>query len=188
MLQGFIDGIKSMFGKIGETVSKVAEKVSNFLHFSRPDEGPLRDYETWMPDMIDGLSKTLEKSSSRLYKTTRVLAQKMAEELNFGDSETNVTGNVIWKNSSIDTQPLAYQISNRVSGTYKNEESQNRQKSINLENLVQKLVDILLAYFPQFVEIMKQPIVTEDGTIIAYYTPKINEELRRIRDKEERGS
>ena len=60
--------------------------------------------------------------------------------------------------------------------------------SSNLEYLVQKLIDIILTYFPQFTEIMKQPLVTDDGTIIAYYTPKINEELKRIKDKEERGS
>lgn len=183
-MQGFINGIKNMLGSLGSAVSGVADKVKSFLHFSRPDQGPLRDYETWMPDMVEGLSKTLEKSSSKLYKTTRTLAQKMADELNFGDTETNVIRNVIWKNSALDIRPSAYQIS----GSYKNGEGQNRQKSVNIEDLVQKLIDILLAYFPQFAEIMKQPIVTEDGTIIAYYTPKINEELRKIRDKEERGS
>ena len=60
--------------------------------------------------------------------------------------------------------------------------------SSNLEYLVQKLIDILLTYFPHFEEIMRQPLVTDDGTIIAYYTPKFNEELNRIKDKEERGS
>ena len=56
--------------------------------------------------------------------------------------------------------------------------------SSNLEYLVQKLIDILLTYFPQFTEIMKQPLVTDDGTIIAYYTPKFNEELNKIKDKD----
>lgn len=67
-------------------------------------------------------------------------------------------------------------------------EYRNDNNNSNLENLMQKLIDILLAYFPQFTEIMKQPLVTDDGTIIAYYTPRINEELKRIKDKEERGS
>ena len=66
--------------------------------------------------------------------------------------------------------------------------NENTNNNHNLEYLVQKLIDILLTYFPQFAEKMKQPLVTDDGTIIAYYTPKINEELNRIKDKDERGS
>jgi len=54
--------------------------------------------------------------------------------------------------------------------------------------LLERLIDILLAYFPQFKELMNQPIVADDGTIIAHYAPGINEELRKIQDKEERGS
>lgn len=46
----------------GEAVSSVAEKIRSFLHFSVPDEGPLTDYESWMPDFIGGLTKGIEKS------------------------------------------------------------------------------------------------------------------------------
>jgi len=61
------------------------------------------------------------------------------------------------------------------------------QNTLLVEKL-EKLIDILLAYFPQFKELMNQPIVADDGTIIAHYAPGINEELRKIQDKEERGS
>lgn len=47
---GIVNGIKSMIDKVGEAVSSVAEKIKSFLHFSVPDEGPLTDYESWMPD------------------------------------------------------------------------------------------------------------------------------------------
>ena len=63
----------------------------------------------------------------------------------------------------------------------------NEQNTVLAEKL-QRLIDILLSYFPQFKELMNQPIVADDGTIIAHYTPGINEELKRIKDKEERGS
>ena len=55
-------GIKSMIGKVGEAVSSVADKIRSFLHFSVPDEGPLTDYESWMPDFIGGMAKGIEKS------------------------------------------------------------------------------------------------------------------------------
>ena len=40
----------------------VAEKIKSFLHFSVPDEGPLTEYESWMPDFMKGLAKGIEKS------------------------------------------------------------------------------------------------------------------------------
>ena len=52
----------AMIGKVGDAVSSVADKIRSFLHFSVPDEGPLTDYEKWMPDFIGGLAKGIEKS------------------------------------------------------------------------------------------------------------------------------
>ena len=56
MMQGFIDGIKKGISAVGDAIKGVADKITSFLHFSRPDEGPLRQYETWMPDMMMGLA------------------------------------------------------------------------------------------------------------------------------------
>ena len=47
---------------------KIAGKIKSFLHFSRPDEGPLTDYETWMPDFIGGLARTLRGNRGILAK------------------------------------------------------------------------------------------------------------------------
>ena len=66
MIQGFIDGIKSMISKIGDAISGVANKIASFLHFSRPDVGPLRNYETWMPDMISGMAAGLKANAHLL--------------------------------------------------------------------------------------------------------------------------
>lgn len=62
MIKGFISGITGMIGDVVGAVKGVASKITSFLHFSRPDEGPLRDYETWMPDMMSGLAKGIEKN------------------------------------------------------------------------------------------------------------------------------
>ena len=63
MIEGFVNGIKAVKDKVKGAVSGVAEKVKNFLHFSRPDEGPLRDYEKWMPDMMKGLASGIRKNT-----------------------------------------------------------------------------------------------------------------------------
>lgn len=91
MIQGFINGIKNMIGKVGDAVKSVANKIKNFLHFSRPDIGPLRDYETWMPDMIKGMVKGINKSSYLLENATSKMADKMANKLSFGDLVSDTT-------------------------------------------------------------------------------------------------
>lgn len=71
---GFIDGIKGKIGELKDTAKEIASSVTSFLHFSRPDEGPLRDYETWMPDMVQGLSRTLKASRPKLAATVKDVA------------------------------------------------------------------------------------------------------------------
>ena len=81
MIQGLINGIKGMINKVGDAVKGVANKIKDFLHFSRPDEGPLREYEEWMPDMISGLSASLEKSSPELINQIKNLSSEMENAL-----------------------------------------------------------------------------------------------------------
>ena len=85
MIQGFINGIKSMLGNIGDAAKNVGSKIREFLHFSRPDKGPLREYETWMPDMIKGLTKTLNASSPKLYNASKNLSEKIANGLDISN-------------------------------------------------------------------------------------------------------
>ena len=61
-INGLKDGIMSGVRKIVNAVKGVADKIRSFLHFSRPDEGPLRDYETWMPDMLTGMADSVYKN------------------------------------------------------------------------------------------------------------------------------
>ena len=74
IIKGFIKGIKNTVGEIGDAAKGVADKIRSFLHFTRPDEGPLRNYETWMPDMIEGLTRTLNDKRHILTGAARGLA------------------------------------------------------------------------------------------------------------------
>ena len=62
LIMGIVNGIKSCISAVGDAVSSVADKIKSFLHFSVPDEGPLTDYESWMPDFMHGLARGIEKS------------------------------------------------------------------------------------------------------------------------------
>ncbi len=107
-IQGLIDGIKSMISKVTDAVKGVADKIRSFLHFSRPDEGPLREYETWMPDFMDGMAKgiyanipkierairevsgTMDLSTSKEFKTQGMDYDKMYQAVRAGSSGETV--------------------------------------------------------------------------------------------------
>lgn len=93
MVQGLGSGIQrkgnsSWFVNI---LSGLAGKIASYLHFSRPDVGPLREYEKWMPDMVEGLGKTLDKASPRLINSVKNMAGEMSDNLQGIDS--NVKAN-----------------------------------------------------------------------------------------------
>lgn len=82
MISGIANGIRSAIHKVTSAVSDVAGKIKSFLHFSRPDEGPLAEYESWMPDMVEGLSDSLRKASPELISQTEALASGMSDAFN----------------------------------------------------------------------------------------------------------
>ena len=61
-VEGIAQGIRSAIGKVTSAVSDVAGTIKSWLHFSRPDEGPLHYYEEWMPDFMKGLADGIKKS------------------------------------------------------------------------------------------------------------------------------
>lgn len=66
IIMGIVNGIKSCISAVGDAVKGVADKIKSFLHFSEPDEGPLSDFHTYMPDMIDLMSKGITAGKSKV--------------------------------------------------------------------------------------------------------------------------
>ena len=76
-IEGFKRGILGRIKSLFSAITSIPKKIRKLLHFSRPDEGPLRDYETWMPDMMDGLSKGIRENSYKVEDEVKNLASKM---------------------------------------------------------------------------------------------------------------
>ena len=53
MIQNFIDGIMAKFDALKSSVKRCAQAVKDFLGFSEPEEGPLSNFHTFAPDMMD---------------------------------------------------------------------------------------------------------------------------------------
>lgn len=85
LIQGLIDGIKSKVEAIGDAVKGVAEKITSFLHFSVPDEGPLSKYESWMPDFMKGLAKGIRDNKDLVLGAVDALAGDI--DLNINDPD-----------------------------------------------------------------------------------------------------
>lgn len=66
MITGFVKGITSSIGSIINAVKSIGSAIASYLHFSRPDEGPLRQYESWMPDFMKGMARGIEENAWRI--------------------------------------------------------------------------------------------------------------------------
>ena len=77
MITGFANGIWSAIGNVVGAVKNVAETIRRWLHFSVPDEGPLTDYESWMPDFMQGLATGIEKNRNVVQRAMRDVAGDM---------------------------------------------------------------------------------------------------------------
>lgn len=79
MGSGLANGLWGSIGAIRNAAYAAANAARSVLHFSRPDEGPLRDYETYMPDMVAGLARTLRASAPLLSAEAKRTASAISE-------------------------------------------------------------------------------------------------------------
>lgn len=78
IIDSIVSGIKSAVSKVGEAVSGVASKIKGFLGFSEPDEGPLSDFHTYMPDMIDLMAKGISAGKAKVRDALGALTGDMS--------------------------------------------------------------------------------------------------------------
>ena len=77
MMDGFIQGIKVKTSEVEAACRSVAGTVSDYLHFTRPEKGPLRYYEEWMPHMMQGLEEGIRGNMWRVTDQMAALAGSM---------------------------------------------------------------------------------------------------------------
>lgn len=82
MIYGFVNGIKNSIKYVTNAVSSVAKTITSWLHFSRPDVGPLREYEKWMPDMMQGMAKGIHDNKWKVEDELASLSKTMSLAFN----------------------------------------------------------------------------------------------------------
>ena len=164
----FINGLKSgiMSGVRGivNAVKGIGDKIRSFLHFSRPDEGPLHDYETWMPDFMEGLAKGINQSKKIVTDAVSKLSAEMAITPDIPDTLQGV---------------------NQALGTVNVGSTSSNADIISAVNdLSNRMIDIMSQYFPQFAN---QQLVMDTGTLVGEIATKMDDRLGIMIGHKERG-
>lgn len=79
------NGIRNATGKVSSAVSNVASKIKSLLGFSEPEEGPLSDFHTYMPDMIDLMVLGIRKNQKSAIGAVSEMAGAISKEIQSGD-------------------------------------------------------------------------------------------------------
>ena len=72
LIDNFVGGIKDKIDSLGEALSGAAQTVADFLGFSEPERGPLSNFHTYAPDMMDLYAKGIRENT---YKVTDAMDQ-----------------------------------------------------------------------------------------------------------------
>ena len=90
LIQNFLDGITAKWNDLKNKVSGVAQTVQDFLGFSEPKKGPLSNFHTYAPDMMQLFAKGIKDNE-------HLITDQIGKSFDFGTSivdSTKITGTV----------------------------------------------------------------------------------------------
>lgn len=79
------NGIKNGVNTVGSAVTKVADKIKAIIGFSEPDEGPLSNFHTYMPDMLKLMADGIRGNKGIALEAVSSLAGDMSKRLQSGE-------------------------------------------------------------------------------------------------------
>lgn len=85
MIENFGNGISEKVQSVINKVKEFAGKIKDFLGFSEPKEGPLSNFHTYAPDMMNLFMKGIDDNKSKLERT-------VADAFDFGGIVTDPSG------------------------------------------------------------------------------------------------
>lgn len=82
LIGNFIEGLKDKWDALKETVSDIAESIKDYLGFSEPDKGPLSNFHTYAPDMMNLFAKGIKDNA-------KLVTNAIDDSFDFEDSIKN---------------------------------------------------------------------------------------------------
>lgn len=75
LIKNFVDGIKSKFSDVRSAVSSLGQLVKSLIGFSEPEEGPLSNFHTYAPDMMDLFASGIRSNAKQVYGAVNDVSQ-----------------------------------------------------------------------------------------------------------------
>lgn len=72
-------GVRAAGSAVISAAESIAARVRSLLHFSVPDEGPLADADTYMPDFMELLAKGIRSNSGSVLDRVRTMTSQIRE-------------------------------------------------------------------------------------------------------------
>lgn len=79
------NGIKNGLSTVGNAVKGVAEKIKSLIGFSEPEDGPLSNFHTYMPDMLDLMAEGIKANEYKAVNAVAGVASAISDEVQGGN-------------------------------------------------------------------------------------------------------
>ena len=96
---------------VSGAASKVAGWISEQLHHTTPEKGPMKDDDKWMPDFIDNMASGILNNKSKVTNAISQLTQEMTKSMNiplvqdFGRFQGNINNQIVDSTKTVFTTP-----------------------------------------------------------------------------------
>ena len=94
LIQNLIDGIMDKVRGLIDAVKNIADTIKSYIHFSEPDVGPLSDFNTYMPDMINMMVQGINAGIPKVADAMSGLAAAMVPGTSTTSNTNTITMNV----------------------------------------------------------------------------------------------
>ena len=116
MINNFINGIKDKISAVRDAMGDIAGTIAEYIHFSTPDKGALKDADTYMPDFMNMLTSGIKAGIPDVERAMNSLAASMRPDMSAGtvmNGDNTVTINV-YGAAGQDVNELAYIVQQRI--------------------------------------------------------------------------
>lgn len=135
LIDNFVSGIKNGIGKVISAAQSIAQTVRDYIGFSEPEEGPLSNFHTYAPDMIDLFTEGIDHNAYKIH-------DQFAKSLSDLNVAANLTGAQMGKSAGASASPIALNVSVNVG-------------SIASDYDVQRMSDVMIGQISQGLEHLK---------------------------------
>lgn len=99
IISNLVNGISNGIDRVKGAVSSVATTIRSYIGFSVPETGPLSDFDTYMPDMIDLLVSGITNGQGPVGEAIQGLTSKMSTLIHAGNVSA-ATAKGVYNNTS----------------------------------------------------------------------------------------